>query len=267
MVELLSQAMRWYPDHTRSTSTPEAGDLIAFRHAAWRVIEVNPVPEDGWTEEEQRDISRWELRFRAQVSPTRMVIRPARIAADDPRSRDHDLHLRVGSGLRTWDIYIDEHYPLCAQCGEPTPCRDRLGQLMAQQALDKMSRYELSGTCPACWEPVTGRQKSVTFSDNLEIPGGPAVTFHIGRGRCRSVAAKYEQRWVAGDPTARRTTLSCPGDVTNHNDGTYDCTELNGCRGPTADHPSYTRCRCPDCHAGSPFGCDPRPNAVRRQIE
>lgn len=121
----------------------------------------------------------------------------------------------------------------------------------------------------ACAEPVTARQKCLSFSENLEVPGGPPVTFHL-RSRCNYSAVKYEQRWVAADPNRRRPTLSCPGHVTNHNDGTYDCTQLGDCPGPQARHPSYRMCRCPDCHA-RPWtwgrGCSPDPKATLNRGE
>lgn len=83
-----------------------------------------------------------------------------------------------------------------------------------------------------------------------------------------SDAVGYEKRWVAADPNRRRTALSCAGHLTNHNDGTYDCTQLADCPGPEVPHPAYTRCSCPDCHArpwtqGS--GCLPDPRARRNR--
>jgi hypothetical protein len=48
----------------------------------------------------------------------------------------------------------------------------------------------------------------------------------------------------------------CSGHVTNHNDGTYECTN-QACPGPLADHRSYTCCKCPECHRRGRFGCIP----------
>lgn len=257
---------RWRPDRARQQyKLPAVGDLIAFQHAAWRVMEIRPRPEDLWTDEEREAVA---AHYRPDdirgVLPCNVVVRPAGITGDDPKLRRHDRHLRVPGGRRVmWAVYPDEHYPVCAQCGDPTPCRERSAKWEAEEAVKKMGRYETAGVCPACQEPVTRRQKTLTFPDNLEIPGGPPVTFHL-RSDCWSGAMRYEQRWVAADPERRRLTLSCPGRLTNHNDGTYDCTELGHCPSPTARHPSYARCRCPDCHSREwtwGNGCHPDPAA------
>ena len=257
---------RWYPDRARTQyKMPAVGDLIALDHAAWRVVEIRPKPEDLWTEEEREAMASYyrpdDVRA---VWPCNVVVRPAHITGDDPKLRRHDRHYRVPGGHRVmWHVYPDEHYPVCATCGDPTPCRERTAKREAEQAVKAMSRYEMAGVCPACEEAVSARQKSLTFHDNLEIPGGPPVTFHL-RGECRRTAANYEQRWVAADPERRRHTLTCPGRLTNHNDGTYDCTQLGECPSPTARHVSYSTCRCPDCHA-RPWtwgrGCRPDPKA------
>lgn len=253
---------RWYPDKARPTVLPpKVGDLIAWDHSAWRVIDVSPVPLDKWTDDDHRWVQQIKPAHRRAAEPVMVVVRPVAVTGDDPRSRDHDKHLRHRHGA-TWYIYPDAHYPVCASCGDPTPCREMSAQRIAEGAMAHMSRYETAGVCPACREPVTSRQKSLTFSENLEVLGGPPVTFHVGRYGCRYSAAKYETRWVAADPNRRRATLSCLGHVTNHNDGTYDCTQLAECPGPVAHHPSYATCRCPDCHARGSFGCHPKPNAT-----
>jgi hypothetical protein len=254
----------WRPDHTTcSTAPPNPGDLVAFEHAVYRVIEVNPVPQEQWTDEQRAWHAAVRADLRPRAVPVVVVARPATHRTGDARAGAHNLHLRSRNGRTEWHIYRDEHYPVCAQCGEPTPCRERLGMQEATAALERMARYEVAGICPACRTPVTERQRSLTFPDNLELPGGPPVTFHIGRAACRWTAALYEQRWVAADPDRRRTSLSCPGHLTNHNDGTYDCTEHHECRGPLARHQGYSTCRCPSCHAGGRFSSTPRPNARR----
>lgn len=258
---------RWYPNHTRSSSAPPVpGDLIAYDHAAWRVIAVNPIPEDRWTDQQRADLLKLKPSYRHIAEPVVVIARPVEITSDDPRARDRDIHLG-NTWHAQWHIYEDEHYPICAQCGEPTPCRDKVGQRIAERALDYMARFETAGICPACQKPVTSRQKSMTFPENLEVLGGPPVTFHVGRGACLSWAAKYERKWVDAEPVRRRATLSCPGHLTNHNDGTYDCTQLNDCPGAQAVHPSYTVCCCPDCHARGAFDCHPAPSARRNEGE
>ena len=73
-----------------------------------------------------------------------------------------------------WYVYPDlEHYPVCACRSEPMPCRAEEARRTAEAAVQAMDRFEVANVCPACREPVTGRQKALTFSENLEVPGGP----------------------------------------------------------------------------------------------
>jgi hypothetical protein len=256
--------MNWYPDCAiRTKDMPEPGMLIAWEHAVWRVFAVETTPEDAWSAEERRVLKGYKPSAREWAAPAKLTVRPITLTTVGPAATRQDLYLTKPAGWLEWHVYPDEHYPVCAECAEPTPCRDRLGAREAEQGLRRMARYETAGMCPACSEVVTGKQKSTTITENLEVPGGPPVTFHL-RGRCRYDAAEYERRWVAADPEQRRTTLSCPGEVTTHNDGTYDCTERANCRGPIAIHPSYSVCGCGSCHAHGRFSCDLAPNAVLR---
>lgn len=255
---------RWHPLGTvhRHHEPPEVGSVLALAHAAWRVIEITHIPTEEWSDKERQKVEH----FGPAARPYRVVIRPAAVTLDDPRSKDHDVHLRACGA--SWDVYPDEHYPVCASCSEPMPCREQMAARVAEASAKQMGRYETQGVCPECLEPITSRQKVITFTENLEIPGGPPVTYHAGRHLCRHSAAVYEKRWVAADPGLRKLSLSCPGHMTNHNDGTYECTQLNDCPGPQAFHPSYARCNCPDCHARSEFSCYPAPNAqpLRRDV-
>jgi hypothetical protein len=256
----------WFPLGTRTLyGCPTVGTVVAFEHQAWRVVEVRDLPAEQW-----RDADRTYNRG-GKHKPQVVRLRPMRLAGhpDPVKARSEDKH--YGSlHVFSWDVYPDpEHYPVCADCAEPMPCRDQVGRETAKAAVDDMGRYELEGVCPACSEPITARQKSRTFPENLEVIGGPPVTFHL-RSRCAYDAQQYEKRWVAQDPERRRLTLSCGGHLTNHNDGTYDCTALADCPGPASRHPSYRRCGCPACHArpwtwGS--GCNPDPRAKRNAAD
>lgn len=177
-------------------------------------------------------------------------------------------HLGAG-GRRSvhWDVYEDpEHYPICACCGGPTPCRWQEAKKAGEQAVRTMTRFELAGVCPACGEVVTKRQRSFTWPDNVEVIGGPPVTFHT-RSHCWSSAREYERKWVADAPEQRRAKLSCVGRVITHGDGTYECSELADCPGPQASHNGYTTCRaygssgCVDDagRAAGRFGCNVSP--------
>lgn len=255
---------RWHPlgAETRYYEPPTPGSLIALAHAVWRVVDVSPVPVERWDVDDHERVAN----FGDAYLPHMVVIRPVAVVGDDPRARDHDVHLRATGS--TWMVYPDEHYPLCAACGEPLPCREQMAARTAAASAQRMDRYAVEGVCPACAEPITTRQNSVSFTENLEMPAGPPVTYHSGRRGCRRAAAEYEKRWVAADPNRRRARLSCPGHVVNHNDGTYECSELTDCPGPRVEHPSFTTCRCPDCHARGRFNCYPPPDAqlLRRDV-
>lgn len=266
MILDLSSGDRWYPSGTQSRyRPPEVGQYIAWQHAVWRVVEIRPLPDDRWSDHDRQALARYKREYRDRALPVHVVVRPADLG-DDIKDRNHDKHLRHRDGV-TWYVYDDEHYPVCARCREPLPCREKFGERVAGEAMARMARYETAGVCPSCGEVVTARQKSLTFPENLRIPGGPPVTYHVGRYGCRHSAAEYEKAWVAAEPNRRRATLSCPGHVTNHGDGTYDCTELNECPGAFAIHRGYSACRCPDCHVNGFPGCMPKPNARRNEGE
>lgn len=245
---------RWWPDHTKmSTDTPGVGTLIGLNHGVWRVIDVQSQPREEWDDTDHQAVAEHGDDHAPQLVHLQPVCgretRPGRV--------------RTWPGMHSWHVYRSEHYPVCGLCGEPTPCREREADRITEHELTVMARYETPGVCPACQEPVTGRQKSITFTDNIRVPGGPSVTYHVGRERCRDAASRYETSWAAQDPT-RRTTLSCLGRITTHNDGTYECTAGDECRGPNARHETYAACSCSDCHAHGDFGCHPASNAVRR---
>ncbi|RBM17937.1 hypothetical protein DI005_20625 [Prauserella sp. PE36] len=253
---------RWVPLMARRMhSTPPVGTLIAYDHAVYRVIEVRVLPADRWTEEQRLDVEEGPEGKRDDRVPRVVTARPVHIVSDDPGARDHDIHLCAPRYYDSWDTYPDEHYPVCATCLEPLPCREKHSARVAQRHMARLARYEQAGVCPACGETVTHRQRSIRFEENIENPIGPPVTFHL-RSRCFPLADQYDKRWAAAEP-GRRTRLSCPGHLTTHNDGTYDCTELADCPGPDLRHASLRRCECPDCHARGEFSCYPLKGARR----
>jgi hypothetical protein len=254
----MSLPYRWHPHGVSMrylTDTPPPGTLVAGDHAVWRIISVTDRPEVDWT---QRD--REAVAGDPRIVPQVVILRPVAL---DPSvtAHDEDRHVSAWPPRTWWAVYDTEHYPICAACLEPLPCRQQMAEQVAAAAAGRMERYSYAGICPACQEPVTARQRSLTLGDNLHLPGGPPVTFHLRR-RCWGSAVEYEKAWVAADPGRRTTTLSCAGTVTNHNDGTYECTEWPDCPGPRAWHRCYMTCRCPDCHARGSFGCHPPADAV-----
>lgn len=223
----MSLPYRWHPDgadHYRNT--PAVGDLIPYEHAVYRVIEVIDRTE-GFPDDPK------PIRVRALP----VGIDPATAMTGDKRAAGFRAPKRAW-----WDIYPDEHYPICAKCHEPLPCREQMAQRVSEASAQELDRYTMPGVCPACQEPVTQRQKGITWEDNAAVPGGPPVTFHTRR-KCLSTAIQYERRWVAADPNRRRRALSCDGNLVDHCDGTYECTRGVECSGPQARHTrSYAVC-------------------------
>lgn len=248
----MSLPYRWYPDGTVSKRRPDVGDLIPHEHAVWRIVEVRDIPEAD--------------RDRYRDCPFVLTLRPATITGDDPRARDHDIHIGRPK-WRSWDVYPDEHYPICACCHEPVPCRAEMAKREAERMGERLNRFSQAGVCAYCGEVIRPRQKSVTFAgDNLELPGGPPVSFHLrGKPHCINGAIQYEKRWVAADPDNRPWRLYCPGSVVNHNDGTYECSRGAACPGPHVRHDSYRACADEECHANGGFGCTPAASAVLRE--
>lgn len=243
---------------------PTAGQLVAWDWKPWRVLSVDDVPDELWSDRDRQAVKHYSPKWLADnpdARPYRVRLRPASI--DVPwLNHDADVHLRCVAGKRARWHSLPEHYPVCSHCQELVPCLDVRSEDAAARAIAKMGRYERQGVCPACEEQVTHRQARQVFPENLEVLGGPPVTFHT-RAKCWSSMADYEKRWVAADPERRRAHWSCAGAVTTHNDGTYDCTQGDQCPGPQARHTSYSVCGCPDCHAQGSFDCTPRPGAVR----
>lgn len=250
----------WYPVGARQcrTTTTAVGSLIAYQHTVYRLVDVWPVPEVDWTDEQHRRVAACPEGRRDTVLPRVYVLRPAGITSEDPRARDHDLHV-APPPYAAWDVYPDEHYPICASCGEPVPCRERHAERVATAEMARVERYTAPGVCPACGEVVSSQQKSLRFAENVVVPGGPPLTFHQRRD-CYGDAVDYEEKWA--NATHRHPRLSCRGDVTVHGDGSYDCTHGADCPGAQVMHRgSHSVCRCPDCHTRGSFGCRLSPNA------
>jgi len=247
---------RWHPLGTVSVNLPEPGQIIAWRHAAWRVVEVNRDPEADWPEEVRRRMAITKPEFRDSYIPRHVVVRPARFASNgDPlRDKSATVHLAARSSFRSWDVYPSDHYPVCSECGEPAPCRTEMARTLGEKAEKDAARFEIAGACPACREIPTARHKVMTFAENLRIPLGPPVTFHVGRRECRREAVKYEQELAKSQP-GYQLVLSCPGTAVQHPYDPYDrhggleCSEGPACRGPKLPHAERIGClpRCTRC--------------------
>lgn len=219
---------------------PDPGDLTAFDHAVYRVIEVNDSPADLWSEEQHAAVEAALSAGRMAPLPYVAVVRPVEITGDDPRARDRDLHLSSrGASGTTWWVYPNEHYPVCGTCQEPLPCREVLAVDEAAAAIAEMSRYESPDVCPACNQLVALGQHRRTFDVNLEIPGGPPITFHL-RQKCFRAAYAYEMRYRREAPGA--TPKMCAGmlrqEACDHGPAGCDTAD---CPGPDVVH-AVRRC-------------------------
>lgn len=239
-----------FPDHTDQKFRPEPGDLIWLRHEVWRVIEVRDKPESDWTEDDHARIRVLKKSVQHERRPFNALIRPVGLDDElDPvkvRNATRSISYRGRSPFPTVHVYRSEHYPVCARCGDPTPCREVLVARDSDRAVKRMARYEDPDRCPACEGVITNRQRSVTFDVNLRVPLGPPVSFHL-RQQCRREAANYEKEWSAADPANRQIRLSCPGWVTTHRDDTFTCTAGGACPGGTTFHAGNAMCSDPGC--------------------
>lgn len=253
---------RWHPDGARLFhGLPEKGWLIGWNYGVWRVVEVVPWPEVAWRPVDHEVMAS----HGAKAAPVHVLLRPALFDNPDPVAAGAVAKsITIHPFRHGMMVFRDEHYPVCARCGEPTPCRELEGKRIAEREMARMERYCTPGVCPSCDQPVTERQKSIAFVENVLVPAGPPLVFHLRR-QCWWDAMSYEKKWVEADPKNRRHTLQCPGEVTRHAYGKYECTVDGDCLGPDVHHSGgYSSCGCEDCHPdGRSFDCHPRRGDVR----
>lgn len=222
---------------------PEVGQVVAYDRRAWTVRNVDdaqPTPE----EVERRK------GYRIPAQPYRVVLTRLYGATHDRENSAHEIGLRVswpsyGDPLA---IYPNGRVPLCSCHGEPWPCVEADQQAQAEKEL-KRAEQELNlmpGCCPACEEPVTSRQQSITFGGpNVRNPLAEGPTFHLRR-KCYGAAAKYEELWVADESGRARSllTLRCAGTVIVHGDGSAECfgADDSDCPSVYAQHRGYMAC-------------------------
>lgn len=212
----------WKPAGVRYQPHPAVGDVFPMDHAVWVVTEVlGTVKSAGGAE---------LTAFRYQPHPA---------PADTDPDRPEPLAAYAWPGH--WRRYDDGHYPVCATCQEPVPCRHVTGEKVAAEAAVDLDRHSTAGVCPACQETVTSRQESLTYPDNAVLMLGPPVTYHV-RSACRPALMRYDARWAA--VTGRAPLLACPGVVVVHV-REYECSENVDCPGLFAKHRAVHP--CPDC--------------------
>lgn len=218
----------WAPPygHARPTPLPEPGEIIAWRYAAWRVLEVRPFADvdlsDDHLDQLRKHVTIWKAEVRAakeaEYRPKAIVVAHERGPILTSKSRHLSdgtrvVHLRGGLGV-TFNILPDP-YMTCSCHGDPWPCQDidRAEVAAADMArMDKLLATAEPGVCAHCLEVITTRQSTVTFPEPSRfVPGAPGPTFHAGRAACWAAAEKYEREGrLVDDPDVTRLA-SCPG--------------------------------------------------------
>ncbi|WP_406145106.1 hypothetical protein [Streptomyces anulatus] len=215
----------WRPTqgHSRlraNTGRLKPNSILVWDRQPYRLIEVRERDHadwpqnyrDAWVKHGMPDPATWSYRPRVVV-----------IQLDDqPQSKP--LHLLCPDS--TYWYVLPEHYWVCRRCQEVPPCRHAHTEAVVERASERMEE-EMAiqpGVCHGCREPISKRQKSFTFpGPNLIRPdlGDGSAIFHTRRS-CYGSLDSYDKRWAAAEP-GRERLLYCPHTLTEHNDGSSEC--------------------------------------------
>lgn len=239
----------WRPEgveRSGRSKRPEIGAVVALDRRAWEVMHVSDAEP---TPEEQERIGSYRPAYRDNLRPYRVTLRRLHGEKHERENDRAEVGFRVRAGVyNALPAYEHGRVPLCSCCGHPWPCVDADQQRQAEKemrAAEKAMRL-LPGCCPACEEPVTSRQRSITFGGpNVGNPFAQGPTYHLRR-KCRHAAADYEEAWVAAEPGRKRSllTLRCEGTVIVHGDGDAECfgAKDSDCPSVFAQHRGYMAC-------------------------
>lgn len=256
---------RWRPAYNNlrngaDRGSPKVGDLVAWRYAAWLVHEIRPYLDVDLTDAQQDKLNRLVAHFPkeqrslayAQRRPSNLVLRHHRgPLIIKPGEEEGFKHLHDG----TWEVsftfwpyryrwnVLRDPYQVCSCHGHPWPCQEIDRNDYTEHQMRKMSRAMATtspGVCAHCLEPITARQKSLTFPEPSRlVPGAPGPTFHTGRTACWSAAEDYERGGRLADNPDVMRLASCPGVRITHEQDLFDgrrvectagalCTGLHG---------------------------------------
>lgn len=233
----------WKPSEVHSvyrSEIPPVGTIVGADHVAWRIADVRPQPEVDWSDEHRAEAAT----YRQQV-PTHVQLE--RLNPAGPTG--HYLLGPQQLARYTWYV-LPEHHAVCGSCGRLSPCPENLRGIVAENASERAERDMAvpEGWCPACVEPISDRQRSITYpGPNLLNPlARDGVRFHA-RQTCLHGATVYERRWVAADARNPRSilTLECEGRLLVHHDGSADCTS-DACPHVMAHHRGLMSCYLAD---------------------
>lgn len=266
----------WRPEGVQDryrNGRPSVGDVVAYDRRAWGVRHVSDADP---TPEEQERLSHYREAYRADRSPYRLTLRRVHGAKYEHENSAGDVGLRVPVGAyNLFPRYKDGRVPLCSCCGHPWPCIEADQQDQAEREMKRAEKAMrlMPGCCPACEEPVTSRQRSITFGGpNVRNPLAEGPTYHLRR-KCYGAAADYEELWVAAEPGRRRSllTLRCEGTVIVHHDGSAECfgAEESDCPSVYARHRGYSACyiQSHGCGRGCPASGHPGTRVAGRPVD
>jgi heme/copper-type cytochrome/quinol oxidase subunit 2 len=167
--------MAWKPwGAVRVDGLPQPGATVAFEHRVWEVVSVVPAPPANGDVEDRLDAMTHEVLLRARTG------------------EDTELGVPV-HGYCWWWTYPEARFPVCSCCGGPPPCQAQLANTAVETELARMRRFEQPGVCPACGGRVAEGRLAI-FEQNLAVPLGPPVTFHLDDPDCRRAAEAYRAR-------------------------------------------------------------------------
>lgn len=259
----ISHRRFWSPvGATCKYGRPEIGWLIAwpYDYRLWRVTDVRERDFVDWPDKDRDGFLNHN--WRGDPTPETWHSRPYIVVLKPLSGCEKHWLIRPMAHHESWNLMPEPHTPLCSHCQQPYPCSAVMDDEDTTEAIRRMEEDQAlpDGCCWSCREPITTRQKVITFEgENLFDPLRASPSFHLRR-QCRDGAARYEKRWVAAD-SRRKTRLSCPGHITRHvvKSRGVECTEGIDCSGPLATHRSM--CMCYVNHGVCLDGC-PLPNEV-----
>jgi hypothetical protein len=228
---------RWRPSQPTAWMTTEElepGNIIVAGRMPFLVDRLEELGSERWPQEY---VDLWLKQEMPDAKTWRS--RPVRVHGywQNPGA-DTRLHNTVAPARHAWDV-LPEHYSVCHKCLEIPPCRHVHNETVMRNATAKMARDMaiLPGSCHACKEPISKRQKSFTFPGaNLIRPdlGDHSAIFHT-RHKCLDAMQTYDKKWAAAEP-GRSRLLYCEGRQTRHYDQSTECTnpECTG-KGALAD--------------------------------
>ncbi|MEV5211365.1 hypothetical protein AB0K35_28215 [Micromonospora sp. NPDC053740] len=270
---------RWAPSTSNRRDSygcthPEAGDLVAWRYAAWLVHEIRSYLDVDLTDKQREKLDASVANLTGEKRalalsrnrPFHIVLRhqagPLIIKSGEERGfiRLHDGTREVS--FTSWPRQTQWHrlpdpYQACSCHGHPWPCQDRDRMVLTQHQMRKMDRLMATaqpGVCAHCLEPITTRQKTVTFPEESRfVPGAPGPTFHAGRAASWQGAEEYERAGRLVDNPDVPRLASCPGIRFIHEQHSMPteqrvectagafCTGLHGPAGYRQDAPCWHR--------------------------